>query len=256
MSHRNVFTWLAALGLLAAAPAGALELSVDGVKLLNGKFTQQAGVRAEASFAVKGRHRLGFGGAWNPVAENSDFVMNELIPKARQHPFAASAVVHPWLAGGFYDYAIYVGRYRSPMGSGTAQWRLGVGGGYASGSIQLGLSDEKTGRVATFGEVGGNIYTQFRTTLVLGMGDRLALKLELRRTSIPTKVDRINGCDSNDLRSLAGSGLGKLSTGCNTAAFSTPQREYDMAAAKDLLSDPSSDTQKLLEGGVGLVFSL
>jgi outer membrane beta-barrel protein len=219
---------------------GRSELSLFGTVQVNGKFTQHVGTGLEFGHHLREAFALTAGGTWYPYAVQSGFTEQELITKASQQPFAASAVLMDWETHAGFELQPIYGKF-AVFNSGVVQFGFYLGSSVGVGhtKIQLGAPDEKTGRDRSFGDIGFKPVGVFNAGFRMFFSERLALRAEIRDTVFSSVVDRINGCNAADLKSLAASG--KVSDGCNGAAFDGAQRDYDIGVAKDLVGEPSSD---------------
>jgi outer membrane beta-barrel protein len=219
---------------------GRSELSLLGAVQVNGKFTQHVGTGLEFGHHLREAFALTLGGTWNPYAVQSGFTEEELITKASQQPFAASAVLLDWEGHAGFELSPIYGKF-AVFNSGVVQFGFYLGSSVGVGhtKIQLGAPDEKTGRERSFGDIGLKPVAIFNAGFRMFFSERIALRAEIRDTVFSSVVDRINGCNAVDLKSLAQGGA--VSTGCDKAAFSTAQRDYDVGVAKDLVGEPSSD---------------
>jgi len=219
---------------------GRSELSLLGAVQVNGKFTQHVGTGLEFGHHLREAFALTVGGTWYPYAVQSGFTEQELITKASQQPFAASAVLLDWEGHAGFELSPIYGKF-AVFNSGVVQFGFYLGSSIGVGhtKIQLGAPDEKTNRERSFGDIGLKPVAIFNAGFRMFFSERFALRAEIRDTVFSSVVDRINGCNAVDLKSLAANG--GVSATCDKAAFSTAQRDYDVGVAKDLVGEPSSD---------------
>ena len=92
---------------------------------------------------------------------------------------------------------------------------------------------------ASFGDTGtkflGSVGAGFRVYL----GERAAIRLEVRDLVYTARVDRINGCTKDDLDKISGGA--QPAAGCNSGAFGKTDNADDTTLARALLKETSSD---------------
>ncbi|MCI0571422.1 MAG: outer membrane beta-barrel domain-containing protein, partial [Myxococcaceae bacterium] len=92
------------------------------------------------------------------------------------------------------------------------------------------------------------------------MGDRLAVRLEVRDFVYTARVDRVNGCTRDDIEAIitnANNAGGTWGPGCNAKSFQDLDgnpRSSDLAIARELIAEPSSDVLNLVSFYTGLSY--
>jgi outer membrane beta-barrel protein len=247
----------------AAADADKHELTLYPlVAQANGKFTQHFGTAAAYTYHLQENFALQLTPQWNWSSAESDF-NTELVNKVKNTAQAASSLLLQWgVQGGFEVTPVY-GKFAFFEDS-LLQFSviLNAGAGVGSTRHQLVPASvvEDQRRPATFGDTGlrfmGSVGGGFRVQ----MGDRLALRLEVRDLVYTARVDRVNGCTINDLEAIIKSNNGAApgwGAGCNAAAFQDAEgrtSSADVAIARDLIREPSSDVLNLVNFYTGLSY--
>ncbi|HCF60679.1 MAG TPA: hypothetical protein DFS52_22100 [Myxococcales bacterium] len=171
----------------------------------------------------------------------------ELIDKGHQQAQAATALLLQYGAVGGIEVTPMYGKfalYEGVLGHFTFVLNAGAG----MGNTRIQLRPEQTAncgpgtanpecRAASFGDTGfkflGSVGAGFRVFL----GERAAVRLEVRDLIYTARVDKINGCAFEDLNEL-GNGGQPLNASCRPDKFSHVD---DRQLAKLLLKETSSD---------------
>ncbi|MFM2152546.1 MAG: hypothetical protein RL199_981 [Pseudomonadota bacterium] len=215
---------------------GRSELSLIGAIQVNGKFTQHIGTGLEFGHHLREAFALTVGGTWYPYAALSDFTLDELIRKAKQQPFAASAVVLDGEVHAGFELSPIYGKF-AVFNSGVVQFGFFLGSAVGVGHTKIELSSPtQTSSERSFGDIGYRPVGVFNAGFRMFFSERFALRAEIRDTVYSSVVDRINGCTKADLTSIAAS---KAPGGCPASAFTAGST--DLTVANDLVSEPSSD---------------
>ncbi len=233
---------------------GLREVTLYPVALqANGKFTQYFGTAA--SFVWHFHENFGFqlSGQFNWVSVESGFNA-ELIEKAQVEAESATSLLWVWGALGGVEVTPLYGKFAWFENS-LAHFSFVLNGGLGVGGTrhQLKPSNKATGG-ATYGNTGLKFLAQLGGGFRLQLGDRFALRLEIRDVVYTARVDSVNGCSRDDMRTLFNaSNMGTLTTpgsvnvtgGCNVESFfdsKTNQRKPDdIKYANDLVSGAASD---------------
>ncbi len=224
----------------------------------NGKFTQHFG--SAASFVYHVHENFGFQltGQYNWLSSESAF-NGELIEKVREEAQAATSLLLAWGAQGGVEVSPLYGKFAWYEDS-LAHFAFVINGGVGIGSTRHQLKPVNAAGPATFGETGlkflGSVGAGFR----LQLGDRFALRLELRDLVYTARTDSVNGCDGKDLETMDralragtklvsdnGQPLVSVAPSCKLETFSGVdpdtghERSNDVSLAKNLVFVPSSD---------------
>lgn len=226
------------------------------VTQLNSKFTGHYGVALMYAYHLFENVALQVTPLFNYWNRQSGF-NTELIDKGRQQAQAATALLLQYggLAGievtpMYGKFAFYQGH----LGHFTFVLNAGAGGG--STRIQIRPDRKSSCDPATqdcdaaFGSTGfkflGSVGAGFRVFL----GERAAIRLEVRDIIYTARVDKIDGCSYQNL------GPGGVSGGsCNLEDFKDSKGKDDIrTAAAALLKDTSSDVVNLVSFYAGFSF--
>jgi outer membrane beta-barrel protein len=228
--------------------ANRFEVTVyPGALQLNSKFTNADGVAIGVDYALQENFALqllglfNYAGSWTPLTgELND---NKARPEA-----ADELLLQAGLVAGFEVAPIY-GKFAFYNGT-LAQFRfvLNAGAGVGTTQVQLtGATEGAPNNPTTYGSTGtrflGNLGVGFRILL----GERFALRLEIRDLLYTARVDSIDGCSDADFiaiqNAMGSSNIPGVSSGCNTAPFkgqSIPALQA-LNVAQKLVEDNSSD---------------
>jgi outer membrane beta-barrel protein len=124
-----------------------------------------------------------------------------------------------------------------------AHFSIVLNGGAGIGMTKLQLKPENSAGPATFGDTGlkflGSVGLGFR----LQFGDRWAARIEVRDLVYTARVDRVNGCNFDDLTKMAAADTSNrdpaavvASAPCRKETFA--QNRTDITLAKDLVKPP------------------
>ncbi len=210
----------------------------------NGKFTQHIGSALSAIYHLHENFALQVSGQYNWLASESAF-NGELIDKVRQEAQAASSLLLVWGALGGVEVTPLYGKFAWYENS-LAHFSLVLNGGVGVGATRHQLKPAKL-TPATFGETGmkfmGSVGGGFRVQL----GDRFAVRLEVRDLVYTARVDNVNGCNLGDLDAMNSAlNNGKnlsgvpVTSSCKIEKFDN-EGKTDVPLAKSLVATPSSD---------------
>jgi outer membrane beta-barrel protein len=221
---------------------GKQEIALFGSVQVNGKFTEHLGLGLDYAYHLREAFAVTAGGTWFARGVQSDFTETELITKARQQPFTASALLLQWEGHVGLELSPIYGKFAF-FDSSVVQFGLYLGSslGVAQTRVQLRPADPNNDRDRTFGDTGLKPVGIFNAGFRMFFSERIAFKAEVRDTVFSGAVQTINGCTYKDLQAVAASPRGKASVpaGCNQNAF--PDNVADGQIASDLVKDPSSD---------------
>lgn len=240
------------------ADQGRHELTLfPVVPQANGKFTQHYGTGLSYQYHLQENFGLHLSGQYNWSSAESAFNA-ELIDKVKESALAASSLLVTWGAYAGFEVAPIYGKFAFYEGH-LAQFSfvLSAGAGVASTRHQLvpdGRDDEGNRTPASFGDTGTRFLGEVGAGFRVQLGDRFALRLEVRDLVYTARVDRVNGCSLQDLDAVITGGSG-VSGGCRAAAFDVGgNRTANLQIARDLVQEPSSDAVNLLNFYAGASF--
>jgi outer membrane beta-barrel protein len=230
--------------------ANRFEVTVyPGALQLNSKFVNADGVALGVDYAVQENFALqvlalyNYIGSWTPLT--GELYDNHARPEA-----ADQLLLQGGFLGGFEVAPIY-GKFAFYNGT-LAQFRfvLNAGAGVGFTQVQLsGSTEGAPGNATTYASTGarflGNLGVGFRVLL----GERFALRLEIRDLLYTARVDSIDGCNAQDLNesTIVVPGGPAPSSGCNKSVFEgangaqTTQQKTELFVAQKLVGDNSSD---------------
>ncbi len=219
---------------------GKNEFSLNESLQVNGKFTDQIGTGVDWLYHLREAFAFGLGGTWYEYRADSAFTEDELVTKAKQQPYTASALLMNWEAHAGFELSPIYGKF-AWFNSGVVQFGLYVGSalGLASTEVELRPADPNTGRGRTFGDTGFKPVGLFDVGYRMFFSEHWALRAEIRDTLFSSDVQTINGCTANDLQAMTSGDTSHIAATCNQNAFL--DKQADGNTAHDLLKDPSSD---------------
>jgi outer membrane beta-barrel protein len=227
---------------------------------LNSKFTTHVGVAMMYGYHLFENLALQITPLFHYLNQESSF-NQELIDKGRNQAQAATALLLQWGGVAGVEVTPMYGKFAFYQGTlGHFTFVLNAGAGMGSTRIQL-HSDLNCGenadpsaecQKASFGDTGfkfvGSVGAGFR----LFLGDRVAVRLEVRDLVYTARVDRINGCTYEDVEAIDAKG-NPQSSGCKPSKFADSQ---DVNYAKLMLKQTSSDVLNNVSvyAGVSVLF--
>jgi outer membrane beta-barrel protein len=226
---------------------------------LNSKFTDVNGIGLAASYAVQENFSLqlllfyNYVGAWTPLT--GELFQNHARPQVNEQLILQGGAVAS------FEVAPIYGKF-SFYDKSLVQWRfvIGAGAGIGNTAVQLTGSTPGNDLPNTFGSTGfrflGDLEAGFRVLI----GDRFAVRLEVRDFLYTSLVDNIDGCSGPDIALMQSQngGTAGVSSGCNTSNYSGTGRTAGVARsnASAYLADKTSSVVNdiLFVGGLSYLF--
>jgi len=227
----------------------------------NGKFTQHVGSAASLVYHLHENFGLQITPQYNWYSSDSAF-NQELVDKVRQEGLAASTLLLNWGVQGGVEVTPLYGKFAF-FDSTLAQFQVVLSGGAGLGSTRHLLRPAAQDKPASFGDTGNKFLGSVGGGFRVQLGDRFALRLEVRDLVYTARVDHVNGCSAGELGQMrdvfdrltreqldapdAISSQVAVSPGCQVQKFEgiDPQRNesraYDIRQALSLVEEPSSD---------------
>jgi outer membrane beta-barrel protein len=220
---------------------------------MNSNFTSTFGFAVAYNYAIQENFALQLNFNYNYVAGNTAFGNSLIDQKVR--PEGADALFLRGGATAGFEVAPIYGKFTFYEGS-LVQFRFVVNAGAGVGLTQVQLTSPASGTVVD-GDAGyrflGNLGLGFRILL----GDKVALRLEVRDLIYTARIDEINGCTLQQLQPAMNVPQG--GAGCDLNAFGavgSNTRTTAINQATQLLKDNSSAVLNnlLLFAGVSYLF--
>lgn len=232
---------------------------------VNGKYTEHVGTALSYTYHLQENFALQLLPQYNWYTADSAF-SRELIDKVSQEPVAATSLLLEWAIQGGVEVAPLYGKF-AVGDAGLVHFSLIVNAGAGIGSTRHQLKPANASGPSTFGDTGlrlvGSVGGGFRVQL----GDRFAIRLELRDLLYSARVTRVNGCSAADLSAMLdkvdqGQSVSSASvgSGCDVRRFdgidrkSNYNRSNDIPLALNLVGTPSADVLNNLGLYAGLSF--
>lgn len=247
--------------------SGKHELALfPAVAQVNGKFTQHYGTALHYVYHL--HENFGFFAMPQFNWSNNESGFNqELINKVREEAQAASSLLLNWGAIGGVEVTPLYGKFAFYEDQ-LAHYSLVLTGGAGYGSTRHQLKPENDAGPATFGDTGNRPIATVGGGFRVLLGNRFAVRLEVRDLVYTAKVDQVNGCNFDDLQAMdqalrSGRPVTAASTsaGCRVDTFdgtndAGQNRSTDVPLALSLVRDPTSDVLNLVSfyGGVSFIF--
>lgn len=220
---------------------GRHELALYPVAVqVNGKFTRHVGSALTYVYHLQERFGLQVTPLFNWYSAPSGF-NHELETKLGASADPATSLLLNWgIHAGVEAEPIY-GKFTFHNGT-LGRFSLVLSGGAGIGATrhQLKSEDPTTGG-ATYGSIGNKFIGALGGGLKLEIGQRYAIRLEVRDVIYTARVDKVNGCTLDDLNTLQDdpTNLGNFGS-CKGSKFAGPYAETDIAIARTLVETPSS----------------
>ncbi|MGC4114164.1 MAG: outer membrane beta-barrel domain-containing protein [Myxococcales bacterium] len=212
----------------------------------NGKFTQHYGIGLMYAYHLFENLAVQLTPFWNYWNQESDF-NQELIDKGHQQAQAATALLLQYGGTAGVEVTPVYGKFAFYEGT-LAHFSFVINAGAGLGSTRIQLRPQQVSncgpntdtpecRAASFGDTGlkfvGSVGAGFRVLL----GERAAIRLEVRDLIYTARVDRINGCDYEDLLSISKGGA-PLNGSCpGDGGLGRDDRQLAMSLLRETSSD-------------------
>jgi len=241
------------------ADGGRHELVLfPAIAQLNAKFTSHFGVGAQYLYHLHENFALQASGMFFYVNEQTEFTEN-LLNNAQQSPQAASALTLQWAATGGFEVTPIYGKF-AWFDDTLASFGVVLSAGAGVGGTRVQVLPGGDENDPLFGDTGMKFVGQLGAGFRIRLNEDLLIRLEVRDLIYTAKVDTINGCDLEDLTTLASSEGGTIKGSCRKADLeyqtSGGQKRSAANQARDLVEDASSDVLNNIGvyGGVSYTF--
>ncbi|MBI5547855.1 MAG: outer membrane beta-barrel domain-containing protein [Deltaproteobacteria bacterium] len=215
---------------------------------LNGKFTQHYGVGLMYAYHLFENLAIQLTPVFNYWNQESDF-NQELIEKGHQQAQAATALLLQYGGVAGVEVTPMYGKFAFFEGTlGHFTFVVNAGAGVGNTRIQLRPqqtsncgpgTDQGDCREASFADTGLKLVGSVGAGFRIFLGERAAIRLEVRDFLYTARVDKINGCTYQDLYNLGNRGQPEnASCPADTGGFASPD---DRQLAMSLLKETSSD---------------
>jgi outer membrane beta-barrel protein len=207
---------------------------------VNGKFTQHIGSSLSYLYHLHENFAFQVSGQYNWVTSESAF-NQELIDKVKEEPEAATSLLLVWATQAGVEVTPLYGKFAFYEGT-LVHFSIVLNGGAGVGSTkhQLKPYNQTTG-AATYGGTGLKFLGELGGGFRLQVGNRFALRLEVRDLVYTARVDSVNGCNLSDLTALRGNLNAGVSSTCVVNAFNPDTTLIDVSIAQGLVRKPTSD---------------
>lgn len=237
---------------------------------VNGKFTQHFGTMGSFVYHLQENFGLQISGGYNWYNVESSF-NGELVEKFRVEAQAATSLLWTWGVMGGVEVSPLYGKFAIFEGT-LAHFSFVLNGGVGAGGTRHQLRPETTrsdGSLsqASYGDTGVRFMGSLGAGFRLQLGERFALRLEVRDVVYTARMERVNGCDAEDLKAMddklkgGGDPAGAVVSGqCNLDTFTgivegtDVKRSNDIPLARALVRIPSSDVLNNIGLYVGISF--
>jgi outer membrane beta-barrel protein len=224
---------------------------------VNGKFTQHFGTMGSIVYHLQENFGLQITGGGNWYNVESAF-NGELVEKFRVEAQAATSLLWTWGVMGGVEVTPLYGKFSLFEGT-LAHFSFVLNGGVGAGGTRHQLKPETTrtdGTLsqATYGDTGARFMGSLGAGFRLQLGERFAFRLEVRDVVYTARMERVNGCNVDDLRAMDTKIRGGLDPatamvgkGCLVDTFTGTiegtdiKRSNDVPLALNLVRVPSSD---------------
>jgi outer membrane beta-barrel protein len=239
---------------------GTSELVVyPAIVQLNGEYSQSYGTGLLYAFHVRERFALELQGIYNWSARDSSF-NRELNSAVSAEARASSSLLLRYGATAGAEVAPIYGKFAIYDGF-LARFSIVLHAGIGAAATQHELEEGSAYAPTTYGDTGAKLLLSAGAGFRFQVGSRFTLRLEVNDLAYTGKVDRVNGCNSQDLATLlsqqaAGQPLGPgVSGSCQVSRFQGTH-EADLRTAQTLTTDNSSDVLNNVGfyAGFGVVF--
>lgn len=224
---------------------------------INGKFSQHVGTMGSFLWHLQENFALMVTGGYNWYRDESAFSA-EINDKLRVATEAASALLMTWGVLGGVEVTPFYGKF-AVFENALARFSVVINGGAGVGGtrVQLKPRTQVGDRIspATYGDTNTLFMAQLGVGFRVQLGERFTIRVEVRDVVYTPSVERINGCDFDDLTRMeqrVGAG-GSADQAMTSAAcrklefvgFSETDPTYpnsrNISLARNLVKNPSSD---------------
>lgn len=235
---------------------------------VNGKFTQHFGTMGSFVYHLQENFGLQVSGGYNWYNVESAF-NGELVEKFRVEAQAATSLLWTWGVMGGVEVSPLYGKFALFEGT-LAHFSFVLNGGVGAGGTRHQLKPETvkndgTVSQATYGDTGIRFMGSLGAGFRLQLGERFAFRLEVRDVVYTARMERVNGCNVDDLRAMdikirggQDPATATVGNGCNVDTFTGTientdiKRSNDVPLALNLVRIPSSDVLN----NIGLYFGI
>ncbi len=237
---------------------------------VNGKFTQHFGTMGSIVYHLQENFGLQITGGYNWYNVESAF-NGELVEKFRVEAQAATSLLWTWGVMGGVEVTPLYGKFAFFEGT-LAHFSFVLNGGVGAGGTRHQLKPETvrtdgTLSQATYGDTGARFMGSIGAGFRLQLGQRFAFRLEVRDVVYTARMERVNGCNVDDLRAMdtkirGGQDPATATVGgsCNVDTFTGTientdiKRSNDVPLALNLVRIPSSDVLNNIGLYLGISF--
>ncbi len=237
---------------------------------VNGKFTQHFGTMGSFVYHLQENFGLQISGGYNWYNVESAF-NGELVEKFRVEAQAATSLLWTWGVMGGVEVSPLYGKFTLFEGT-LAHFSFVLNGGVGAGGTRHQLKPETAkadGSItqATYGDTGIRFMGSLGAGFRLQLGQRFALRLEVRDVVYTARMSQVNGCNVDDLRAMdqkirggqdpstaTVSGTCDIDTFTGTIEGTEIKRSNDVPLALNLVKTPSSDVLNNIGMYLGISF--
>lgn len=238
---------------------------------VNGKFTQHFGTMGSIVYHLQENFGLQISGGYNWYNVESAF-NGELVEKFRVEAQAATSLLWTWGVMGGVEVTPLYGKFALFEGT-LAHFSFVINGGVGAGGTRHQLKPEtirtSDGSIsqATYGDTGVRFMGSLGAGFRLRLGERFAFRLEVRDVVYTARMERVNGCNVDDLRAMDQKIRGgqdpasaTVGDGCQIENFTGTiegtdiKRQNDVPLALNLVRIPSSDVLNNIGLYLGISF--
>lgn len=237
---------------------------------VNGKFTQHFGTMASFVYHLQENFGLQVTGGYNWYNVESSF-NGELVEKFSVEAQAATSLLWTWGVMAGVEVSPLYGKFTLFEGT-LAHFSFVLNGGVGAGGTRHQLKPETVSPAgdivqATYGDTGVRFMGSLGAGFRLQLGERFALRLEVRNVVYTARMSEVNGCNVDDLRALDGKikmGLdpatAMVRASCQVDEFTgiiegtDIKRSNSVPLALNLVKTPSSDVLNNVGMYLGISF--
>ncbi|MDP2271492.1 MAG: outer membrane beta-barrel domain-containing protein [Archangium sp.] len=239
---------------------------------VNGKFTQHFGTMGSFVYHLQENFGLQISGGYNWYNVESAF-NGELVEKFRVEAQAATSLLWTWGVMGGVEVSPLYGKFTLFEGT-LAHFSFVLNGGVGAGGTRHQLKPEGATTPASYGDTGVRFMGSLGAGFRLQLGERFAVRLEVRDVVYTARMSQVNGCNLDDLRIMDEKirrggkesdleALTTLSGSCRVGTFTEVQELPDGTVVKainnvplalNLVKTPSSDVLNNIGMYLGISF--